>query len=236
MARDLIEDGLLTPRALPHPAAPAIAALLEDRLDRVRAARARLRRREDDEALHDFRVALRRLRSLVRVYAEVEEGAFPPRLRRELRRLARATNSSRDIEVKLDWLETQREKLRPRDLVGLRWLASRLTEGRRRADRAAHDLLEAELGGVTEALERRIARLWIAGGSGSHTLGQATAALLRRLAEELDQHLARVRSIADQAEAHEARITGTRVRYLLEPLGGLLPLAETLVTEFRQLQ
>ena len=236
MARDLLHDGLFTSGALGHPAAPGIAALLEDRLDGVRAARERLARREDDEALHDFRVALRRLRSLIRVYGDVVEGAFPRRLRRGLRRLARATNSSRDIEVKLDWLKPRRDEVRPRDQVGLRWLVGRLTDARHQADLAAHQAIAADLADLTDAVERRIVNLSQVGSAAGPTLGQATAGLLRRLAAEYDHHLAQVHAIEDQPEAHEARITGKRVRYLLEPLAGVLPPAGTLVHEFRLLQ
>jgi CHAD domain-containing protein/CYTH domain-containing protein len=236
MARDLVLEALFTPGALAHPAAPGIAALLEDRLNSLRAARERLARREDDEALHDFRVALRRLRSLIRVYCDVVEGAFPRRLRRGLRRLARATNASRDIEVKLDWLKTRRDEVRPRDQVGLRWLVGRLTEARHQADQAAHEAIETDLADLTDAVERRIVTLARLGSAAGPTLGQATAGLLRRLAAEYDHHLAQVNAIEDQPEAHEARITGKRVRYLLEPLAGALPPAGTLINEFRLLQ
>ena len=74
----------------------------------------------DVEALHDFRVAIRRLRSLLRAYQDLTDAAIPRRLRRGLRALARATNASRDLEVKLAWLEAEKASLKPRERTGER--------------------------------------------------------------------------------------------------------------------
>ena len=79
------------------------------------AARARLAAAADAEALHDFRVALRRLRSWERAFRPYFEDELPKKLRRKLRDLARDTGASRDLEVHLAWLAEQRGPLNRRE-------------------------------------------------------------------------------------------------------------------------
>jgi len=77
--------------ARPVPAAVALIAVA--RLDEARAASARLDGREDPEALHDFRVALRRLRTLLRAYRQEAGDVTPKKLQRRLRDLTRDTSA-----------------------------------------------------------------------------------------------------------------------------------------------
>jgi CYTH domain-containing protein len=52
----------------------------------------------------------------------------------------------------------------------------------------------------------------------------------------LHAHLEAVRSLRDEDECHEARIAAKRLRYLLEPIGRLIPGADELVTRLKGLQ
>lgn len=232
----LSESGCFTPDALAAPASRAIAALLGERLDRVERAYDRLGQGKDPEALHDFRVDLRRLRSLLRIYRGPIGQDIPERLVRRLRRVARATNASRDFEVKLQWLEGQRDSLRPKHQVGFRWLENRLEEAKREADQLAAEEIEVDYRRAVTSLRRRIADLSRREVPSEPTCAMVTGALLRALEAELEEHLARVNSIADQAEAHEARIVGKQVRYLLEPLTEVLPEAGELVVRCKAMQ
>src|SRR5579863_8808258 len=81
-----------------------------DLLDTVSAARFRLADPHDLEALHDFRVALRRLRSWLRAFEDELGAALGGHLRRRLSSLADATGESRDHQVHVQWLETVREQ------------------------------------------------------------------------------------------------------------------------------
>ena len=234
-AAELVKSGALTAVALAEPAAAGLSALLTERLARVVAAHERLSRKEDSEALHDFRVALRRLRSLLRVYRDLLGDAVPRRLVRRLRRLARTTNASRDLEVKLGWLAGQRDQLRPRDTVGLRWLTARLTGLKEAADHQAHDQIQLDLPRLEAALARRFARL-PRRVADPMPLALVTQGLIRTLETELRTHLDQVTSSEHQQEAHAARITGKRVRYLLEILGDVIPHAAEMVGRFKQLQ
>ncbi|MBX6421399.1 MAG: CHAD domain-containing protein, partial [Nevskia sp.] len=92
--------------------APAVLRRLLGRwLARAQAAVARLGADRDGEALHDFRVALRRLRTAARAYGELAAELVPDKPRRKLKRLAADTNATRDAEVFAAWLQAQRKTL-----------------------------------------------------------------------------------------------------------------------------
>ncbi len=98
-------------------------------LDEVAWAERRLGDPHDSEALHDFRVGLRRLRSSTRAYRSQLKGSVSKKLRQLLRDLTQATNPGRDTEVKLAWLHQQAERLGAGESEGMGWLIGRL-EGR----------------------------------------------------------------------------------------------------------
>ena len=89
-------EGLLT-----TPAPGAARRIAVNLLDAASAARERLTDADDAEALHDFRVAMRRLRSTLRAYQPQLDAVVPSKLRRRLRDLARATGEARDVEVQI---------------------------------------------------------------------------------------------------------------------------------------
>src|SRR5687768_15888408 len=90
-------------RPRPHivelPAAVGIRVLCLSLLDDAVAAHERLGVTDDSEALHDFRVALRRLRSTIRAYDSLLEDTVGGKLQKLLRHVARSTGASRDLEV-----------------------------------------------------------------------------------------------------------------------------------------
>src|SRR4026207_1998015 len=73
-------------------------------LDEIARAERRLADAQDPEALHDFRVGLRRLRTSLRAYRSSLKGSVSKKMRRRLRDLTLATNAGRDSEVQLEWL------------------------------------------------------------------------------------------------------------------------------------
>src|SRR5205809_7707223 len=95
-------------------------------LEQAVRARKRLRTSEDPEALHDFRVALRRMRSALRVFRPHLKGSSPRRLSRALRDIASGTGMSRDLEVHLEWLGRKLEELPAAPRRGIEALAARL--------------------------------------------------------------------------------------------------------------
>lgn len=209
-------------------------------LDQAAAAWPRLQDQDDTEALHDFRVALRRLRSSLRAYRDSLEGSLPKKLSKKLRRLARATNPGRDTEVQIEWLRGRSRHLSSYHRAGLTWLLARL-EGRMQA---AYDEMEAELKEefleAEAELRRRLSvyrtEIHLDGSGSRTTLADVTAKILREHVRELEEHLARVETVEDETEAHEARIAAKRARYLLEPLADEIPGAASLIKRFKAFQ
>jgi len=227
---------------LTRPAEEAARLVALDRLDAAAAALARCLEADDPDALHDFRVALRRLRSLVRAYRPQLKGGAPKRLRRRLRQVSSGTNEGRDAEVLLDWLRVQHESLSARERVGWRWLVARV-EAREREAAEALPNLAARFRKVEQRLRRRLAtyRLTVEleanGAAAAHSFGAVTAAALRALAADLEARFsdAPVPEPEDAAAVHSARIAAKRLRYLLEPVANEAG-AELVLERLRALQ
>jgi CHAD domain-containing protein/CYTH domain-containing protein len=209
-------------------------------LDRTAEAARRLDDPSDPTALHDFRVATRRLRCCLQAYRPEIDGSVTPSLRRRLARLARATARSRDAEVHLAWEREQEPALSERQRAGLRWHLERLEARRRRADRrlARHVArrflrLEARFRRRLERYRLRIER------DPSRRRHEAAAVLggrIRKFAGDLECRLGAVRTMVDEAPAHRARIAAKRLRYLLEPIRSEVDGVEPLIGKLRELQ
>ena len=225
----------LVPGVLDLPASQGVRLIALALLEKVLAANGRLGDTADPEGLHDFRVALRRLRSFVRSCRQVLGPNVSPKTRRRLRRLAEATNQSRDLEVQLTWLESQRPDLTPRERTGLAWLRERLEERKLTSDRRFLDEIAKDLPRVEGKLREDLA-VWPPEPGAEPTTAQNLGRLVVELTGRLRGRLARVRSVADQAETHAARIAGKRLRYLLELVAERIPGGEALIGRLKEFQ
>jgi CHAD domain-containing protein/CYTH domain-containing protein len=227
--------------ALLELAAPRAARFLALRfLDEAGAARVRLDDAEDAEALHDFRVAIRRLRSTVRAYAGHLEGGVGGKDRRRLRRLAHATGDARDGEVMIAWMEARRPDLSDEQAPGLDWVLARLRKRQDRLDRGlrdevAHDFVR-ECERLADRLEWYAARVSAGDPREGPRMGDVVGALVAEHADALQSALAAVRSVDDQERAHEGRIEAKRLRYLLEPFADDDDDARAIVKQLKRLQ
>ena len=207
------------------------------------AAHARLASESDDEALHDFRVALRRLRSWERAFRPYLRDDLGKKLRRRLRNLARDTGDSRDLEVHLGWLADQRRSLGRRQRAGLDWLVLEMKDRKADADRVlAKDVdgrftrLETRLARALESYRERIRLRKDGRAAPVPVFAEALAPRVRTQARDLERHLGHVRTERDVREGHEARIAAKRLRYLLEPVMKIIPGAADLVDRLKALQ
>lgn len=224
---------------LRRPAAEAARLIALDYLDAAAQALPRLGDPDDSEGLHDFRVALRRLRSTLRAYRPQLLGSVRKKERRQLRRLARATGPGRDAEVQIAWLRGQHELLGPRERPGLRWLIGRLEgrlhdayadvsrESRRRFEKPAQRL-RRRLG----VYERDVQ----VDGTSTATFAAAAAETLREHVGALSRRLSAVAAPTDGPVIHAARIAAKRVRYLLEPFVRRVPAGPALLRRLQALQ
>jgi len=227
---------------LDRPVEEAVRRVALRELARAETARAALERKDDPEALHDFRVAVRRLRSHLRAYRKALAGDPGKKLLRRLRRLGTATNPGRDAEVGLAWVGSLGAGLRAGHRRGVDWLASRLESRRDDAYRNVEGEIVAEFGALAGALGARLARYSVElrldrpEATAATPYRAALAAELARHAEVLAESLAHVVTVADEEEGHRARIEAKRLRYLLEPVAGRLPGAKRAVAHLKQLQ
>lgn len=188
-------------------------------LEEARRAWPRIADPEDAEGLHDFRVALRRLRSWVKAYRGYPGIRVPKPQRRRLRDLARATNAARDGEVMLAWLDATRPELAGAERGAADWWRERLAT-RVDADYAeARRVLEAGFPALERELRRTLVGLARAKGRGPR-FGEASARELAALLETLVAEVSAIESEEDRQALHRPRITGKRIRYLLRPWKG----------------
>lgn len=180
-------------------------------------------------------MALRRLRACLRAYRPYLRDSVPKKLRRRLRRLARATNAARDAEVQLVWLKRQSPRLTPAQAAGGRWLTDRL-EAR---CRQSHDAIRTKVLPEYTLVARRLRRGLRKGHrsrAASISLAAAAGARLEEYVLRLTSDLGSIRRAKDSEEIHAARITVKHLRYLLEPFGGQYPAVARRLRELKRLQ
>jgi CHAD domain-containing protein/CYTH domain-containing protein len=224
----------LSPDDLGRPAAHGAALVALRLLDEAEKRRDRLADPNAADALHDFRVALRRLRSWLRAYRPYLDDWVRRRTRRRLSRVADASNEGRDVEVQLEWLHEQRHALSAQQREGLDWLIGRLDARTHESEARLRRRATKDFDRASRALEGL--KDIPPDANASTSLATATAALVREHAEDVRRHLAAVRSIADQKEAHAARIAGKRLRYLLEPFAELVPESKQVIGGLQEMQ
>ncbi len=184
-------------------------------------AAARLATGGDDEALHDFRVALRRIRSTLRAFRPWLKGSVGRKMEKRLRRFAHATNDARDAQVQLSWIVEQRHALGRRQRVAVDYLSERL-ETRRSAWAGDQARVLARYGRASHKLFERLQtfRGRIDASARSNTYGSALAGGMAEHLAALREHIAAISGSTDEEHIHRARIEGKKLRYLLEPLRG----------------
>ncbi|MDX1252395.1 MAG: CHAD domain-containing protein [Gammaproteobacteria bacterium] len=223
---------------LPAPRAARMIAL--SHLDAANAACQRLPDPQDTEALHDFRVALRRLRSGMRAYRPLLADTVSRKSQRRLRRLARSTNEARDVEVRIAWLRSQAPHLPPRQRKGWLWLLDRLETHKDKLYREIHSRVAEDFPPLEQKLRRQLMRYTVVcdldGRRHDVPFATITGNEAKRHCDELKHHLKRITSPADEALMHQARIQAKRLRYLLEPIQTHLPEGEDIIKQLKNLQ
>jgi CHAD domain-containing protein len=205
---------------LPAPARLAARVVAGARLDAVRSAFEKLDA-DTPDSLHDLRVALRRLRSWIRAYRRQLGDTVRKKTRRRLDKVARVTDTARDVEVFIAWIGKQTD-LPPRARRGSRFIADRLVRERDRAMGGVHDGVAERLPDTLDALGEQFGRYWrrVDVGRDRHeaTMASVTVDLVRQLYRQFRRRLSRIESGDDGAAIHRTRIAAKKLRYLLESL------------------
>lgn len=214
-------------------------------IERVREALAaipRVQARADPEALHDLRVALRRLRSVLRSWKEPLRGSLSRKRRARLRELAGATGAARDAEVQGAWARALLdESMEPEERVAVEYLRDHWAAEEERAFATVTAEVLPRLAELLPRVERDLSRYAVehvvfAADPAAATVEPLLAALAQDEMAALARCLRRVSSIDDEAIAHEARIHGKRLRYLLEPFRDARPDVDAAVKTLKTLQ
>jgi CHAD domain-containing protein/CYTH domain-containing protein len=209
-------------------------------LQAAASTRGRLADPSDPDGLHDFRVAIRRLRSCLRAYEPDIRSTVRTRTLRQLERVADATRESRDLQAHLAWLTEQRERLTPDGQPGLAWMIGRLEQRRRRAWDEMRDEIDGTFPSMAERLHRELVRfrttVHLDDSAPRQTMARVTTRRLADAADRLQRRLSRVNQIADEEPIHRARIAAKRVRYLLEPFAEDFDGGPAIIDRLKELQ
>jgi CHAD domain-containing protein len=206
----------------PTPHEQHLRSILHKRLDQLAEALQHARRSQDVEAVHDLRVASRRLRAFGVTFRELIPDKTRRRLEKKLKRVARAVGPLRDLDVQLELVAGRLGALSSElDRAALEHLLEHLelrrTQGMRRAERR----LEAvELDAISRLLNRA-ARAVIDGLSERDAEAYALSLLEELLADATEQ-VPPADSPEDPEKLHRLRIDIKELRYALELFEPLL--------------
>ena len=224
---------------LAEPAALGARRVALGMVEALESAEARRGADDDSEALHDMRVAMRRLRSWLRAMDDSLHD-IGKKTRRRLDQIADASNASRDAEVLLGWLSDKVKALAPRERAAVRHLVKVLSERKADADAKLEAVVEQNQERTLRTLRRRLSRHAVpvnpADGAADPTFGAVLAYAIMAQEATLADALVDVESISDDEEIHRARIRGKRLRYMLEPLTDVSDEAKGFVQQLKQLQ
>lgn len=215
------------------PVSRAVRHLAQGYLDDAQQACERFVTGDDPEALHDFRVALRRLRSLVGAYKPYIKDCLPKKQRRRIKDIAAATGLARDTEVQLQWLHPRLTQAKEHEAAGFAWMVQRLQARLAEEYADLQNTLPPSFNRLHERLGKRLALEY---DEHRTPFGQIAQQLIHHAAETFRQHLDGVHGESDSEQIHQARIIGKRLRYLIEPLAKADAAYKPLLKELKTLQ
>jgi CHAD domain-containing protein len=164
-----------------------------------------VRTSEDPEGVHDLRVAVRRLRAILRALDGSVEPAWAERVRPELEQLGSAFGPLRDLDVFTAHLRDEAATLEDEDQVALAGVFRELADDHAAARTVALAKLDAALPTIDESLAAP------AFADDEIELDGVARKEVRRLRKSM-------RDESDEA-LHRDRIRAKRVRYVAEALG-----------------
>ena len=194
-------------------------------------------RDDDPDAVHDFRVAVRRLRSWLQLWGDELDPIISRKQRRRIRDLAHATGPARDLQVHLEWLRGEETTATGRALAdverAIAELMARRPEAMDDVRRAATQFIRLHAK-LSERLNSRSAALDDL--EHAATFGAALAEQVETTANAFRDRLAAVRGASHDVELHRARIAAKRLRYLVERAEDAVVGAPAMVRDLKQFQ
>ncbi len=202
----------------------------------------RLGRDDDPEALHDFRVSVRRLRTYLEAYSRYTPKGAGKKMRKRLARVMSATNKGRDNQVQSEWLSLQLDRSNLPKLTrhGYTVALEGLKNSRPESAPDALSGVVREFTGLEDKLKARLVdpplsiRLNEEGESISYAV--VTGEMVRKLAAILRKRLAAIESLDQRKRVHRARLAAKRLRYVLEPVRAVVIGGRTAVRQLKEVQ
>lgn len=180
------------------------------------------------EVLHRARVALRRLRAVLREHESALDGALDRRTLRSLRALGQATNAVRDADVQRSWLDAEMEHLPAVARDEAMRLRSALDGRTTRSHMAVTRAFERHFDPIVDRLVARLSTYQLL-----HRVGlpapptpfaRHLAARVERASARLRRDLESVTSVDSRDAMHRVRIRLKRQRAMLAPFAKSRPL------------
>ncbi len=175
---------------------------------------------EDIEALHQMRVATRRLRATIRVFDAVLPSVFQE-LRSELQWVGHELGAVRDLDVQIEGLQQLRAASSWEDAAALRPLIEVIEDERRGERRRLIELMDSDR---FEALVARFSstlRLGPPAGAAAPEVHVYASPILEGRFARVRKDGRKLRPKSPPAEYHALRIRAKRLRYSLEIFGEL---------------
>lgn len=189
-------------------------------LRRMRKAARRIDQRESGDALHDFRVPLRRLLSLERGFRRQIESPVPKKLRRRLRALLAMTGPARDAEVQLGWIRQQMMAIGPEMQRCVALVEAEMRSRLRRQHKCVRRRLDKTFADVRTDLKQRLARR---NDAQPASYAQLAANEIERQSAVLVAALSELLTQQDLQSIHPVRILAKRLRVVLDPWRDAVP-------------
>ncbi len=212
-------------------------------LKSARCAAKQLTHQDDDEALHRFRVRVRQLRTFLRTY---RKHLGPKRVDKPIARLGKLidiTNTSRDLQVQLLWLDKvwSSEHLEPRARESARWMTKHLASHGPGANGVEPKWLAKRLKKTARRLNTELKALVDGGndkdaGKQNKAFNRVAGRQILKTADRLEQLLGSIQGLDDKDTAHRARLTAKRLRYIVEQMRRHADDAQPAVDELKHLQ
>ncbi len=185
----------------------------------------------DPEAVHDLRVALRRLRSWLRAFHPYLDDTVKRGTERRLRRLAQIAGRARDLEVQSHWLRALPASTPPLALEAARALDARDVRSygvaRRKLARAVTEELPKLAARLESQLKHYVLDVDVDAPVREPSLASAMAPMLRAHRACVTEAITAITTRDQLDVVHAARIEVKRMRYLLETLDDVSRAAHT---------
>ena len=194
-----------------------LALRFEEWLSDLECASVRVVNNSDSEAVHDLRVALRRIRSLLKVVRGVYDRQSVESVRGELKRVAEVTDALRDEEALVETMFELELDANCRSAVS-RWISGRSGTKRSLRDGVVNLLV----GGVLDGPRDRIRALLVRSSTLCRVVDAQCFALCAVMKAESRVDALRSADVADVSGMHSLRIAYKQLRYVVEALWSIL--------------